>query len=71
MAVGTELTGNCFHAKGATARNNDCRVRVIDLLQGGRDVLHDALKRLRHVVQRAVRVHHGVFKKTIWIDIGK
>jgi hypothetical protein len=43
--------------------HDDGRFGVVDLLQHARNVLHDALEALRHVVQRAVGVHHRVFEQ--------
>ncbi len=58
LLAGGELAGDGFHAEGAAAGHDDGRPGVVDMLQDARDVLHDALEALRHVVQGAVGIDH-------------
>src|SRR4029079_1524625 len=60
--AGGQLPRNRFHAKRPTARHHDSRVRVVDVLENARDVAHDALEALRHVIERAVRENDRVLE---------
>ena len=53
-----KLARHGFHAKRAAAGHQHGGWRVVDRFQDARDVAHDALKALRHVVQRTVGVDH-------------
>ncbi|VXC48410.1 hypothetical protein PSEUDO8BK_80277 [Pseudomonas sp. 8BK] len=43
---------------------------VVDLFQSAGDILHHALKRLRHMVEGAVGVDHRVFDQAVGVDAG-
>jgi hypothetical protein len=68
--VARELPGDCLHAEGAAAWHDDGRLRLVDALQHAGDVVHDALELLRHVIERAVGVDHGVFKEAVRVNVG-
>ena len=65
------IVRNGLHAEGATARHQHGGVGVVDLLEGGQDVLHDAGEALGHVIERAVGVDHREFEQAIGVDIGQ
>jgi hypothetical protein len=44
---------------------------VVNGFQGRRDIVHDTLKGLGHVVQRAVGEHNGVFEQTVRVHVGE
>jgi hypothetical protein len=71
MAPGRELTCHRLHAVGAAAGHDDHAGGVVDLLQRGRDVAHDLLEALRHVVQGAVGEHDRVLEQTVRINVGR
>ena len=70
LLVIPELTGNGFHAVGTATGDDHHRMRVVDRLQRRRDVGHNPLKRLGHMIERAVGEDHGVFKQPVRVDIG-
>ena len=65
-----KLARHGFHAKGAAARHQHRRTRVVHLFQNSRDVFHDTLKTLRHVVERAVGVDDREFEQPVRVDVG-
>ncbi len=71
LLAGGELPRHSFHAKGAAAGHQNGRVRVVDLFQNARDVFHDTLETLRHVVQRAVGIDHREFEQPFRVDVGQ
>ena len=71
IAARGKLPGNRLHAEGTTAGHNNRGLRVVHLLERRRDVVHHFLKGLRHVIQRTVRVHDGVLKQTVGVDVWK
>ena len=66
-----ELARDSFHRETAAARHDHRGSRAVGFAQHRREVAHDALEALRHMVQRAIRVDDRVFKKTVGIDIGQ
>ena len=60
-----------FHAECATAGYDDDRAGAIHFFECGGDISHDALEGLRHVVERAVCIDHGVFQEFIGVTIGR
>ena len=70
FAVG-ELAGYRFHTEGAAAGNDCDGLCFVNSFQGVGNIAHCALKRLRHVVERAVGEDHGVFQQSVGIDIGQ
>ncbi|MNS09884.1 hypothetical protein D3C72_413820 [compost metagenome] len=68
LLAGSELPRHRFHAECAAARNHRHRLGVVDLFQGFGNVLHHALKGLRHVIERAVGVDHGILDQSLGID---
>ena len=71
IPAGSELAGNRFHAKRAAARHDNDGGGVVDLAQGRRDVVHDTLELLRHMVHCAVGVDDRVFEQAFGIDVGQ
>ena len=69
--AGRKLARHRFHAEGAAARHDDRGSCVVDRLQHARYLAHDALEPLRHVVEGAVRVHHGIFEQSLRIGFGQ
>ena len=65
-----ELPRHRFHPVRAAAGDDDGGMRVVDVLQDAREIAHDALKALRHVVERAVGEDHRIFEKAVGIDVG-
>jgi hypothetical protein len=59
----------CGHWR--TAGHDDGRASLVNLLQHSGDVAHHALEFLRHVVDRAVREHHGIFEQAVRVNIGQ
>jgi hypothetical protein len=43
---------------------------AVNFFQSGGDVTQGRLKFLRHVVQRAVGINHGIFEQAVGIDFG-
>ena len=70
LLIGRQLPRHRLHAVSAAARHHRHGMGVVDLFQGGGDITHHALKRLRHMVQRAVGVDHRIFDQAIGIDVG-
>jgi len=64
-----KLPRHSLHAKGAAARHKDRRLGVVNLFQNSRDVLHHALKALRHVVQSAIGVYHRKLQQSIRVNV--
>jgi len=63
LLVGGELTGDRLHAEGAAAGDDDRAPGVVHRFQNARDVAHDPLKALGHVVQGAVGIDDGIFEE--------
>jgi hypothetical protein len=68
LGVRRELAGDRLHAEGAAAGHDDGGFGLVDLAQHGVEVVHDALERLRHVVEGTVGEDHREFHQTIGID---
>ena len=71
LAMRGELAGDGLHAEGAAAGNDGGGLGVIDFFQDARNVAHDALKALRHMVQRTVGIDHRIFEQAIGIGLGQ
>ncbi len=67
--VSCELSGDSFHPERTTTRNHSHGSGVVHALQRRRDIVHHTAKRLRHVVQGAVGVDHGVFQQSVGINV--
>ena len=66
-----KLARHGFHRIGAATGDQGCGGAVIDLFQQGRDVAHDTLKALRHMVQRAVSEHDREFLQSLRVNMGE
>ena len=64
------LARDGLHPIGSATRHNRHRIRVINLFQQARDVVHHGLKLGAHVVQRPVGEHHRVFQQAVGVDVG-
>ena len=71
MFAGGELARHGFHAVSAATGHQHGSGRVVDLLQDAGDVQHHSLEALRHVVERAVGVHHREFKQAVRVNVGQ
>ena len=69
--VGRELPRDGLHPERAAARHDDGGARVVDRLHDPRDVAHDALEALRHVVEGPVRVDDRILEQTFGIRLGQ
>ena len=65
-----ELARHRLHAGRAGAGNDGGMLCAVNFFQGGGDVTQGRLKFLRHVVQRAVGINHGIFEQAVGIDFG-
>ena len=65
-----ELACNRLHAGRAGAGHDGGILGAVNFLQGGGDVTQGRLKFLRHVVQRAVGINHGIFEQAVSINFG-
>ena len=69
--AGSKLARHGLHTKGTTARHQHCGLRAIHFFEQCRNIGHDALKALGHVVERAVGVDHREFEQTVGVDMGQ
>ena len=62
-----KLSRHGFHAISATAGYDDDRAGAIHFFECDRDIFHYALEGLRHVVEGAVCIDHGVFQEFVGV----
>ena len=67
----SKLARHSLHAKGATARHQYRHWGAVHLFENGRNVGHDALEALGHVIERAVGVDHREFEQTVGVNLGQ
>ena len=67
LLPGGKLAGDSLHAEGSAAGHDDSRVGMVDLAQNRVEIVHDALERPRHVIERAIGKDHRELHQTIGI----
>ena len=68
--ISRQLSGHGFHARCAAAGHHGGIIGTIHFFQRGGNFAQGRLKLLRHVVEGAVGVNHGIFEQAVFIDFG-